>query len=219
MIVAAHSDDEVLGCGGTIARHVSEGDVVEIVFLADGVMSRADCDIKAIKARENAAKAAHKILGISHSVCLGMPDNKMDSLSLLDIVKPLEEVIQGFLPDLIYTHHNGDLNIDHRLTHQAVMTACRPVPGYTVREIYSFEVMSSTEWNPSGVSHFLPNYFIDISNDFLEKKLLALKEYSMEMRKAPHSRSFEHVEYLARHRGYSVGLEAAEAFMTIRRLN
>ena len=215
LIVAAHTDDEALGCGGTIARHVAEGDKVHAVFMADGVNSRQDVVAEDLQQRMAAAKCAHKILGLQRVEYLDLPDNRMDSLPLLDVVQALERVVQSVAPQIIYTHHHGDLNIDHRITHQAVMTACRPLPGSPVREIYSFEVLSSTEWATPQQEPFLPNVFVDIS-DFLEIKRKALQAYQLEMRLAPHSRSIEHAEHIARHRGYSVGVAAAEAFVAIR---
>ena len=215
VIVAAHSDDEALGCGGTIARHAMEGDTVHAVFMADGVSSRPGSTGEELRDRVAAARRAHEILGIQRVEYLGLPDNRMDSEPLLDIVKNLERVLQSMDPEIIYTHHHGDLNVDHRITHQAVMTVCRPTPGASVRAIYGFEVLSSTEWATPQQDPFLPNAFVDISA-FLETKLQALRAYRSEMRDHPHSRSLEHVECLARHRGYSAGVGAAEAFMVIR---
>lgn len=145
LIVAAHTDDEALGCGGTIARHVADGDMAHAVFMADGVSSRPGAARDNLERRMAAAKQAHEILGLRRVEYLGLPDNRMDSLPLLDVVQALEAVVQAIAPQVIYTHHHGDLNIDHRSTHQAVMTACRPLSGSTIREIYSFEVLSSTE--------------------------------------------------------------------------
>ena len=215
LIIAAHTDDEALGCGGTIARHVAAGDAVHAVFMADGISSRSGATPADMEQRMAAARQAHEILGLQRVEYLGLPDNRMDSLPLLDVVQALEVVIQALSPQVIYTHHHGDLNIDHRITHQAVMTACRPQPGSSVREIYGFEVLSSTEWAAPQQEPFVPNVFVDIS-DFLQTKHKALQAYRGEMRSAPHSRSIEHVEYLARHRGHSVGVDAAEAFVTIR---
>ena len=215
VVVAAHSDDEALGCGGTIARHVAEGDTVHAVFMADGVSSRSGSAGEELRDRLAAARRAHEILGIQRVEYLGLPDNRMDSTPMLDIVKGLERVLQSMAPEIIYTHHHGDLNVDHRITHQAVMTACRPTPGATVRAIYGFEVLSSTEWATPQQDPFLPNAYVDISA-FLETKLQAVRAYYTEMREHPHSRSIEHVECLARHRGYSVGVPAAEAFMVTR---
>lgn len=215
LIVAAHPDDEALGCGGTISRHVAEGDKVHAVFMADGVTSRADADPVCLQRRQSAAEQAHTVLGIHKVDYLGLPDNRLDSLPLLDVVQPLEIIIRSISPQIVYTHHHGDLNIDHRITHQAVMTACRPMPGFSVREIYTFEVMSSTEWCPPVQDPFLPSYYVDITH-FLPTKLKALEAYNLEMRAPPHSRSIAHLDYLARHRGQSVGVEAAEAFMVVR---
>ena len=215
LVVAAHPDDEVLGCGGTIARHVAEGDLVHVVFMADGVQSRRMDGSEELQLRNQARDEALKILGVSECNVLDFPDNRMDSLPLLDVVQALEPIIKQVQPSRVYTHHHGDLNVDHRVTHQAVMTACRPVPGSSVREILAFEVMSSTEWATPGVAPFVPNAFVDIS-DYLPKKLEALAAYDMEMRPAPHSRCVTNIEALARHRGNCVGVEVAEAFEVIR---
>lgn len=217
LIVAAHTDDEALGCGGTIARHTAEGDVVHAIFMADGVSSRVNLAQDDLSRREAAARKSHKILGLQRVEYLGFHDNCMDSLPLLSIVKALESVIKSIAPQVIYTHHHGDLNLDHRITHDAVMTACRPLPEGTVREIFSFEVLSSTEWSTPYHEPFLPNVFVDISK-FLDSKLQALHAYQLEMRPAPHSRNIEHAISLAYHRGHSVGVRAAEAFMAIRQI-
>jgi len=215
LIVVAHPDDESLGCGGAIARHVDSGDRVSVVFLADGSSSRSDnvnTSKSAIYARMQLGIEACDILGVKNPQFLNLPDNKMDTVPFLDIVQSLERVIEKINPVIVYTHHAGDLNIDHKITHQAVMTACRPQPGCSVREIYSFEILSSTEWNsPSLGSYFIPNKFIDI-NSTLDRKLLSLEVYNNEMRVFPHSRSFKSVKALASHRGASMGMIAAEAF-------
>jgi N-acetylglucosamine malate deacetylase 1 len=210
LVVAAHPDDEVLGCSGTIARHVDNGDKVHVVFMSDGVTSRTYTNHKEVKERKQAAINACHILGVKRKpIFLEFPDNRMDTIALLDIVQTLEKVINKIEPGVVYTHHSGDLNIDHKITNQAVMTACRPQPGFCVREIYSFEVLSSTEWltnNP-----FIPNYFVDIS-DALELKVLAIKAYNSELRSFPHARSIESIKALAKYRGASVGVSAAESF-------
>jgi LmbE family N-acetylglucosaminyl deacetylase len=218
LVVAAHTDDEALGCGGTIARHVVEGDTVYAVFLADGVTSRPDATVKEVEQRNAAAKRAHKILGVKKTYMLGFPDNRMDSVPLLDIVQKLERVLDEIKPQIIYTHHCGDLNVDHYITHRALLTACRPVPGSSVKEIYAFEVLSATEWNTPGVNPFIPNIFVDISA-YINTKLEALKAYEMEMRPEPHSRSIVNAERLAMLRGCSVGLTAAEGFTLVRAIS
>lgn len=215
LVVAAHADDEALGCGGSLAKHVASGDEVHVIFVADGVTSRSGAGQEEMVHRKQATENARNILGISTMAFLDLPDNRLDSLPLLDIVQPLEALIGKLLPEIIYTHHYGDLNADHRLVHQAVMTACRPLPGSTVKEILTFEVTSSTEWSSPGLAPFLPNLFVDISA-YVEIKMQALEAYALEMRAPPHSRSAEHLRCLAKHHGYSSGVYAAEAFMVMR---
>ncbi|GAB3443603.1 PIG-L family deacetylase [Massilia solisilvae] len=217
MVIAAHTDDEAIGCGGTIARHVAAGDAVHVVFMADGVTSRAQADTAGLQQRHAAAEQAHAVLGIAGAHHLGFPDNRLDSVALLDVVQPLEQIIRAVRPEIVYTHHSGDLNVDHQITHQAVMTACRPQPGFPVREILAFEVMSSTEWTGCAQLPFVPDVFIDI-DAFWERKRKALEAYALEMRDFPHSRSIEHMDILARHRGACVGVARAEAFKLIRSL-
>lgn len=215
LVVAAHSDDEALGCGGTIARHIEEGDTVHVVFMADGVKSRNSASESDFMRRVDASKRCQSILGFSSLTALNFSDNRMDDYSLLEVIQKLELIIEGIQPSVVYTHHHGDLNIDHRITHSAVMTACRPLPNSSVREIFGFEVLSSTEWSTPLAATFTPTYFVDISKK-LQVKLDALAAYYEEMRKPPNSRSVEHAEVLARHRGYSVGVDAAEAFEVYR---
>ena len=218
LIIAAHPDDEVLGCGGTIAKHISKGDEVHLVFMSDGVNSRSQVLEKNLKSRKDASKLAQAILGITSSKYLDFPDNRMDSVSLLDIIQKLEPIINKLKPSIIYTHNHRDLNIDHQLTNSAVMTACRPLPNSSVREIYGFEVLSSTEWSNFQKTSFNPKFFVDITQ-YMQKKISALNEYEDEMRAPPHSRSIKHIEVLAKHRGFSIGVDMAEAFEIYRIIN
>lgn len=218
LIIAAHSDDEALGCGGTIARHASEGDKVGAIFLTDGVSSRSYKyrDRDNAKLRNEYSEEAAKILGISWVKNLGFPDNKLDSIPMLDIVQKIEHHVLDFVPDIVYTHYPLDLNIDHRVASNAALTAFRPLPGSSCSKVLFFEVRSSTEWSISVPNNsFSPNYFVDISN-FLESKVSALKCYDSEMRAFPHTRSYESIEMQAKLHGSSVGLYAAEAFMIAR---
>jgi len=218
LAVAAHPDDEVLGCGGTLARMAGEGREVHILLMADGETSRIGdqtraADTDRLAARKAAALSACKILGCSSVEVLGLPDNRMDGLELLDVVKHIEAFVQRYQPFSVLTHHAGDVNIDHRVVHDAVITACRPQPGHSVKELLFFEVPSSTEWRPpDSAKSFSPNWFVDISAT-LETKLSALHAYQTELRAFPHPRSLRAVEALARWRGATVGVEAAEAFM------
>ena len=217
LVVAAHPDDEVLGCGGAIVNHTKNGDKVHIIYMTDGVSSRKKNKLNILARNRNAIEAC-RILDVQNPIFLDFPDNRMDKLDLLSIVQILETLIDKIRPSVIYTHHVGDLNIDHQITHKAVITACRPLPNFYVRKILSFEVLSSTGWTGySADNTFTPNYFIDISKN-MELKLSAMNAYGSELMEFPHSRSIEAINSLAIYRGTSVGMEAAEAFMVIRHL-
>ena len=218
LVVAAHSDDEALGCGGTLFKHIKSGDDVRILFIADGVGSRGD-DKNALDERQEITKDAMSKLGITDYHFLDFPDNKLDSVSLLDVVQKIESASKDFSPEIIYTHFNNDLNIDHRTVANAALTAFRPLPGSSVKKILMFEVLSSTEWNfVNGAQGFNPNYFVDIS-EVANDKLELLKSYELEMREAPHSRSFDNVSNLMKFRGNCIGVDAAEAFVLVRAIN
>jgi N-acetylglucosamine malate deacetylase 1 len=222
LVVAAHPDDEILGCGGTMAMHSKNGDSVYVLILGEGITSR---DIKRdrkkrdkeIKELRRSIEAANKIVGTMRTFLYDFPDNRFDSVPLLDIIKVIEKVKNEVMPDIVYTHHHGDLNIDHRLTVHALLTACRPLKVESVKEIYSFEVPSSTEWSPDNSKYFIPNYFVGIKNT-LKRKIMAMKKYKSEIRDFPHPRSAKAIEILARNRGINVGLEYAEAFILIRKI-
>jgi LmbE family N-acetylglucosaminyl deacetylase len=161
---------------------------------------------------------AGSILGAAGVELLDLPDNRLDSLDRLDLIKRIEERVERHQPECVYVHHAGDVNVDHRRLHEAVVTACRPTPGHVVKRLLSFEVASSTEWQPPGSAQaFQPNWFVDISDQW-ERKREALEAYSSEMRDWPHARSLKAVEHLARWRGAQVGVEAAEAFCLLRQL-
>lgn len=222
LVIAAHPDDEVLGCGGTIARMASEGREVHVLLMADGESARTTSahkvETKQIEKRGNAAQNASDILGCASVDMLSLPDNRLDRLELLDIVKQIEHFIERFKPVTIFTHHSGDVNIDHCIVHNAVITACRPQPNYVVDEILFFEVPSSTEWRPpTSAAFFTPNFFVDISST-LSTKLNALKTYSDELRQFPHPRSLQAIQVLAQWRGSTVGVNAAESFILGRRI-
>lgn len=224
LCVCAHPDDEVLGCGGTIARHVANGDSVTVIFMSDGVTSRdygPSVDVADVtRERQDACEKAMTILGVSFWEATVFPDQKFDSVPLLNIIKSIEffcekrAAVRDIKPQIIYTHHLGDLNADHRITAQAVLTAFRPLPGSSVEAIYGFEVPSSTEW---GLDPFVPDTFVDVTS-YLPRKMEALRAYDVEMREFPHPRSYEAVSSLARWRGSIAGLKLAEAFKAYRRI-
>lgn len=222
LVVAAHPDDEVLGCGGTMARLANEGHEVRIAILAEGMTSRyqqrEQANQKQLQHLHNNAQQAAEKVHAKELVLCKLPDNRLDTIPLLEVVKLVEDLIEKFRPAVIYTHHPGDLNVDHGVVHRAVLTATRPIPGQRVREIYAFEVPSSTEWafqrlEPS----FRPSVFVDISAT-LETKVSALACYDTETRKFPHPRSPEAVRAIAMRWGTVAGFQAAEAFELIRSL-
>lgn len=218
LVVAAHPDDEVLGCGATIANHSERGDQVSVLIMAEGATSRLSKRERSVVMTEltelnSAAQMANSILGVKRLNLLGFPDNRMDSVDLLDVIKVVETEINEWQPDIVYTHHVGDVNIDHRVIHDAVIAATRPLPGRKLQTVLFFEIASSTEWRPAASAYpFSPNWFVDITSHW-QKKKLALEAYASEMRSYPHPRSLEAVEYLAKWRGVSVGYHYAEAFM------
>lgn len=210
LVVCAHADDDVLGCGGVIARHSAAGDEVRLCFMTDGVGAR-EAGSSAAKARRKAAEKAGKLLGARKIYNFDFPDNRLDTIALIELIQVVESVVSETKADTVYTHFRHDLNVDHRRTHEAVMTACRPQKQTSVSEILSFEVLSSTEWQSVAIPAFQPNVIVDISEHY-EKKIAALRCYDTEMREFPHSRSYETVEALAVYRGATHGFQKAEAF-------
>ena len=231
VIFVAHPDDEVLGMGGTILKHSQKGDFVKVVYLATGITSRRSTNFqnnisyeqnenkineieKQIKDLRNDAKKSCNILKVKDCEFYDFPDNEMDSVPLLKIVKVIEKEIKETKPDRIYTHHFHDLNIDHRTVFNAVLTATRPM-GLNVKEIISFEVPSSTEWNYP--VQFNPNYFVEIKSQ-LSAKIKAMEAYKNEIRDFPHPRSVENLKNVSERWGSVSGNKAAEAFEIIRKI-
>ncbi len=214
--IFAHPDDEVLGCGGALAAHAEAGDEIQVLLLAQGLAARGPHDQEALAALRNEAEAAGRELGVAATNFADFPDNSMDSVPLLEVVRETEQFLKEFRPHTIYTHHGGDLNVDHRIVNAAVRTACRPLPGQEDLTILACEVNSSTEWTMSKSDAFHPNEYLDISN-YLEAKLRALKCFSGEIRSWPHPRSIEGVEALARWRGAQSGFGLAEGYATLHR--
>lgn len=216
LIVAAHPDDEILGCGGYAALLAEQGRVVHSLILGEGLTSRDfnthSTDIEKLR---DQGRCSAEVLGTGIPIFLDFPDNRFDSVSLLHITQRIEECLRRIEPVLLLTHSPCDLNIDHRITCDAVLTAARPQPGESVREILAFETPSATGWRFP--EQFRPDTYVDITGS-IERKIDALRQYQSEMREQPHIRSFEGVRTLAQFRGFSQGVPYAEAFQTLRRL-
>lgn len=210
LVLAAHPDDETIGCGGSIARWSDEGHFVGAWFATDGVSARG-VDAVAIERRKVAAQEALAILGVSVSVFARFPDNQLDQVSRLEVAKQMEGAIQDFRPTRIVTHSQADLNIDHRLVGECAAIAARPMPGSAIESIWHFEVPSSTGWFPNSTRTFSPTLYVDI-DEYQDAKEEALLCYGAEIPRWPHGRSTDAMRALAAYRGSSVGLEAAEAF-------
>jgi LmbE family N-acetylglucosaminyl deacetylase len=220
LVVAAHPDDEILGCGATSARLVQEGHDVYFAILGEGITSRHGtreaADPGRLSLLQRHARAAGLKVGVKEVFLHKLPDNRLDAVPLLEVVKLVEDLVEKLKPEIIYTHHGGDLNVDHGVIHRAVLTATRPVAGQPVREVYAFEVPSSTEWAFQRLEPvFRPNVFVDVSRT-LEIKIAAMACYETENREFPHPRSPEALRAIAARWGSVAGCAAAESFELIR---
>ena len=220
LIVAAHPDDEVLGCFGTVARLIQEGYEAYTLILGEGKTSRdeerqVENKKDEIAVLNNEIQNANNAIGIKKVFVENFPDNRFDGVDLLDIIKVISKVKDEVKPDIIFTHYEHDLNIDHQITYKSVVTATRPMQDECVKEIYSFEILSSTEWNYP--ISFSPDTYYDISNT-LDFKIKAMKEYTSELCEYPHPRSLEGIDLNAKYQGMRVGKKAVEAFKTVRNI-
>lgn len=213
LCVFAHMDDEVLMCGGTLAKHIANGDEVFVLTIADGVSSRDVVPLDGFYQRLDMASKASNILGFNGD-CLALPDNKLDTIPRLTIIKHIEKRMQEFQPEVVYTHWHGDMNIDHRVVSDACKVACRPQPGSIVKTLLMGEVPSSTEW----AGGFKPNWFVVLDKPLMDKKLAALDAYDEEMRGKNHPRSAPAIVNHMGMRGTQIGVDWAEAFEVVRNI-
>ena len=216
LVIAPHPDDEVLGCGGVMARHVADGDEVHVVVVGRGVPEKFSDEAVAISRRE--LDAAHRVLGVSSVCYLDFPVPRLDAVPQHELADRLNELLQELRPTVIYVPHHGDIHADHRQVHYASLVAARPLAGCSVRRILAYETLSETEWAPAmPESAFCPTLFVDI-RDYLAEKLEAMACYESKLQPPPHPRSLESIEALARLRGSTVHLHAAEAFLQVREI-
>lgn len=225
MLVVAHPDDELLGLGATMNKLIKEYNCkIKVVILGEGITSRStNRDVNAWKKelaihKKNIQLAA-KAIGYHQVKTYDFSDNRFDSVALLDIVKVIEAEKKDFQPEIIFTHHGGDTNIDHRQTFDAVITATRPVENEIVNTIITFETPSSTEWQAANYpNYFKPNLFIEVSKKNIDAKIKGMESYEFEKRSFPHPRSPEALEIQCKRNGVIVGKKFAEAFMIIRQI-
>lgn len=223
MLVVAHPDDELLGCGATFNKLVLEYNcTVRVVILGEGITSRSDKrDVvewgKQLEVHRENIKEAQAVIGYQEISCYSFPDNRFDSVDLLDIIKVIEKEKKDFNPSIIFTHHGGDLNIDHQRSFEAVVTACRPMDDELVKAIITFETPSGTEWqSPFDSRRFIPNFFVSVSKENVQAKIRGMECYEFEKRKYPHPRSPEALNVRAMQWGIQIGRPYAEAFSIIR---
>jgi LmbE family N-acetylglucosaminyl deacetylase len=216
LVISAHPDDEVLGVGGTISKYVRSGADVCVCILAEGASARYPNSM--IEVLHKQALEASKILGVKKVYLQGLPDERLDTLPFIDIIKPIEACIAEVNPDLVFTHHRGDANTDHQIIFKATIAATRTLKRNTIQKILCYEVPSSTEQSPPFLEYtFSPNVFVDITST-LDKKIEAIQAYQSEVGYYPHPRSIEALTITAKHWGVKVGLEAAEAFVLVREI-
>ncbi len=218
LVIAAHPDDEVLGCGGTLAL-LHDQDRVTVIFLSDGETSNnadlSGTSLTISKERRRMAQEAASLLNIQDTMFLGLPDQQLDKIPRLDIIRALQPVFDEVQPSVIYTHSQTDLNLDHRITGEVTLVLSRPVPEATVKELYTFQIPSS-EWGFSQInSGFHPNVFVDIETT-LHSKIDAMKKYSSEVREFPHPRSIEMILSSCKYWGGMSGVRSAEVFELVR---
>lgn len=215
-VIAAHPDDDVLGCGGTISKYAKSGQEIKTLFFTNGVGSRfknsSKKEIEFSDSRMEDMVRSHSIMGVANYKSLTLPDNQLDTIPLLNLVREIEEFLIAFSPTIILTHTIKDLNIDHQRISAAVITACRPITYLTAHTILFFEVPSSTNWQlDSAQPAFDPRFYVDIS-ETMETKISAMKSYANEIQEFPHPRSEIHLRALAQVRGAACGMEFAEGF-------
>lgn len=214
LIIAPHPDDEVLGCGGTIAKHASAGDEVYLCVVTKAYSP--EWPESEVEERKKEVLRVSEILGIKKTYFLDLPTVKLDTLPQKELNEAISQVVNEVRPEIVYVPHRGDVNRDHQLVFDSTMVATRPAHHPFIKKVLAYESLSETEWAaPFAENAFIPNVFVNISRT-LETKLKAMSEYKLELKQFPHPRSLEAISALAKIRGTQANLNAAEAFVLIR---
>ena len=223
LVVVAHPDDELLGLGATMNKLINEQNcIVRVIILGEGITSRSDERDpekwkEELKIHRQNIEQARKAIGYESVGVYDFPDNRFDTVALLDIIKVIEQEKTQFVPEYIFTHHGGDVNVDHQRTFEAVVTATRPMEHETTKGIFAFETPSGTEWRAStDPRHFIPNMFVEVSKENVDAKIKGMECYEFEKREYPHPRSPEALRVVSQRNGIQVGFPFAEAFMLVR---
>jgi N-acetylglucosamine malate deacetylase 1 len=218
LVIAAHPDDEMLGLGGTLAKHASQGDEVHVLMITEGSSTQYKDNPEMIEQKKCEIAMVKKILNFAEVHFVNLPDMQLDTLAHIDVNSPISKAIEELSPKVVYTHFYGDVNKDHRVIFESTMVAVRPSKYSSVKKVICFNTPSSTEWNiQQAHTAFMPNMYVDIS-EHLEDKINALKQYESEIREYPHPRSAESIRIHANYWGSHIGVEAAEAFMVVREI-
>jgi len=224
LIISAHPDDDILGCGGYLSKHRNSNVQIKVIFIAEGTSCRFENNelkdphvISAIQDRNNCGMKALSYLGVENYQFYNLPCGRLDTIPIIEINKIIENEIKLFKPDTIFTHSDCDVNNDHRTINRSTMMATRPVPNSTIKSIFAYEVPSSTEWSFDVA--FTPNWFVPFSRQNLDEKVNALLYYESEVKPYPFPRSDVGLITNARYRGKQIGVEYAEAFKLIRGVN
>lgn len=221
LVLAPHCDDEILGCGGTMAKYIDAGVPVYVAMVTNGNLGAPEIfPVKGTEKVRSEARKAHALLGVTETFFLDFPAPRLDSIPSYKLSIELDKLLKKLEITTLYIPHRGDIHKDHRITYESALVASRPIDDCTVRKIYAYETLSETEWAPPfGDDAFIPTVFEDISGNYLQQKIDAFKCYQTQLKHFPHSRSVKSIEVLSNMRGVTVGISNAEAFMLVREIN
>lgn len=218
VVIAPHADDEIIGCGATIAKHVAEGDEVAVIVATNAAVGAPELYTQErIDLVRSEALEAHRFLGVRETLFMEFPAPALNAYPEYKISLGLSELFAELKPDFLYLPFAGDMHQDHKAIYRAALVSARPRGEHIIENIYCYETLSETEWSPMYEKYFVPNHFVDVS-EFFQKKLEAMAIFKTQLREFPESRSLEALEALAKYRGATIGVQRAEAFAVERQI-